>query len=118
MTLLVRLDKNYWPNDDFGHWCPGCNCGHEISVNQKNASGAQWVFNDNFKRPTFSPSINIRVNPPNAKGYQPKLKTRICHYHIKDGLIHFLKDCNHNLRGKVVKMPPIPEGKYLTSTRI
>ena len=32
MAKLVRLDPKYYPNYTFGHWCPGCNYGHEISV--------------------------------------------------------------------------------------
>jgi hypothetical protein len=39
-------------------------------VDTPNRSGAKWSFNGDVERPTFSPSINYRVNlpdlPPNV----------------------------------------------------
>src|SRR6202012_3076274 len=60
MSKLVELDKKYWPQGGYGHWCPGCGYGHEINVDAPNSSGAKWSFDGNFQRPTFSPSINMR----------------------------------------------------------
>jgi hypothetical protein len=74
MSKLVRLNRQYWPNEDFGYWCPGCNSGHEVAVNQKNHSNAQWSFNGDFQRPTFSPSLNLKINTPDmGERYQPRL---------------------------------------------
>lgn len=118
MSKLVRLDPQYWPTEDFGHWCPGCGCGHEIAVTKKNASGASWSYNGDPQKPTFAPSINIKINHPGHQHYRPGLATNVCHYFIRDGKIEFLGDCTHALRGQTVDLPDIPEGKYLTSERL
>jgi len=118
MAKLVKLDKHYYPRGGLGHWCPGCNSGHEIAVDAANHSGARWTFDGNAERPTFSPSINIRVNTPDMKGYQPDHPSSVCHYFIRDGRIQFLGDCTHALKGQTVDLPEIPDGKYLTSERL
>ena len=114
MAKLVKLDPAYWPNGGYGHWCPGCDAGHEINVEKPNYSGAKWSFDGNALRPTFAPSINIRVNMPDMNGYQPGISSRVCHYFIKAGMIEFLGDCTHALKGKTVEMPDVPVGKYFT----
>jgi hypothetical protein len=112
---LVRLDKKYWPPGGYGHWCPGCNSGHEINVDRPNASGAKWTFDGNMDCPTFSPSINLQINPPGNPHYQPDVKSARCHYFIRAGRIQFLPDCTHALAGQTVDLPDIPEGQYLSS---
>lgn len=112
---LVRLSRKYWPRGGFAHWCPGCNSGHEIDTEQYNGSGAKWSFDGNMEEPTFSPSINIRVNPPGHAHYQPDLPSEVCHYFIRAGRIEFLSDCTHTLAGQVVDLPGIPAGKYASS---
>lgn len=32
---------------------------------------------------------------------------KICHSFIKDGMIQFLGDCTHELKGKTVKLPEV-----------
>jgi Family of unknown function (DUF6527) len=118
MSKLVRLDTRYWPEGGYGHWCPGCDSGHEISVDRPNSSGAKWTFNNNRYKPSFSPSINMRINPKGHIHYQPDVASSVCHYFIKDGQIQFLADCTHALAGKTVELPDIPRGKYLTSERL
>lgn len=110
---LVRLDKEYWPRGGYGHWCPGCNSGHEIDTEQSNSSGAKWSFDGDMERPTFSPSINMRW----GKYVDPKYERGggVCHYFIRAGRIEFCGDSTHALAGKTVDLPDIPEGKYLTS---
>lgn len=118
MAKLVRLDKRYYPNEDFGYWCPGCGYGHEIAVSQPNHSNAKWTFDGNFSRPTFSPSLNLVVNPKGHKHHQPALPTSVCHCFIKDGQIQFLGDCTHALKGQTVPMPDVPENAYRTMERL
>jgi hypothetical protein len=119
MSKLCRLDPKYWPLEDFGYWCPGCNCGHEIAVTKKNASNASWTFNGNFQRPTFSPSLNLKINTPDMGArYQPDIASTVCHCFIRDGRIEFLADCTHALRGQTVDLPDIPPGKYLSCERL
>lgn len=119
MSKLVALDKNYWPDGGYGHWCPGCGYGHEINVDVPNSVGAKWSFNGDPKKPTFSPSINMRVNMPDmGKHYQPDIKSTVCHYFIRDGKIQFLGDCTHSLKGQTVDLPDIPDGNYLSCKRL
>jgi hypothetical protein len=118
MSKLVRLDPKYYPLEDYGYFCPGCGYGHEIAVTKKNASGASWSFDGNFQRPTFSPSLNMRVNTPDMKEYQPDVGSTVCHCFIREGKIQFLGDCTHALRGQTVDMPDVPAGKYLGFERL
>lgn len=108
MTKLVRLDPRYWPLDDFGS-------GHEVAVTKPNVSGARWTFDGNAQRPTFAPSINLKINTPDmGKDYRPDRPSTVCHHFIRDGRIQFLADCTHALRGKTVDLPDIPAGRYLS----
>ena len=115
MAKLVRLDPKYWPLDDYGYWCPGCKSGHEIAVTKANPSGARWSFNGDGQRPTFSPSLHLKVNTPDmGPRYQPDIGSTVCHCFIRDGKIQFLGDCTHALRGQTVDLPEIPAGRYLS----
>lgn len=112
---LVRLDPTYWPDGGYGHWCPGCKSGHEINVDKPNASGAKWSFDGNMDAPTFSPSINLQINPKGHKHYQPDVASTVCHYFLRGGELQFLSDCTHDFAGKNVPLPEIPATAYLTS---
>jgi hypothetical protein len=115
---IVRLDTAYWPAGWFGHWCPGCNAPHEISVDTPNGSGAKWTFDGNMERPTFSPSINMRWGN-RVPGQQANFKNGgQCHYFIRNGMIQFCGDCTHELAGKTISLPEIPADTYQTSQRL
>src|SRR5579862_5673300 len=118
MAKLVRLNEHYWPLGGYGHWCPGCKAGHEINVDRPNSQNARWSFDGNFTKPSFSPSINLKVNTPDmGEHYQPDIASTVCHYFIKGGQIQFLGDCSHGLRGKTIELPDIPDGHYVTCER-
>jgi hypothetical protein len=112
---VIRLDTAYWPEGWFGHWCPGCQSGHEIAVTQPLANGAKWTFDGNMERPTFSPSINIRWGKY-AGGNEDH--GGVCHYFIRGGMIEFCGDSTHALAGKTVALPDIPAGTYVTSQHL
>ena len=118
MSKLVRLDPHYWPLSDYGHWCPGCGSMHEIAVTKKNSSGASWTFDGNFSLPTFSPSINRRVNTRDMKEYQPDAGSSVCHYFIRAGKIQYQGDCTHQLRGLTVDLPDFPSDRHLSCERV
>ena len=90
------------------HWCPACQEMHVFALDGKNASGAQWTWDDNIEAPTFSPSMNIRVNAPGPR-HQPDAASSTCHYFLRAGVIEFLGDCTHDMRGQKVALPPLPE---------
>jgi hypothetical protein len=77
---------------DYIFFCPGCRFGHAVFTTKRNCRGAQWTFNGNMERPTFSPSILHDLSKPR------------CHLFITDGMVHFCGDCEHALAGKVVPM--------------
>lgn len=73
--------------------CPGCNSCHYINVDP--TMGAAWQFNGNVDKPTVSPSILVGKD-----GFVPR-----CHSFIKNGMIQFLGDCDHDLKNKTVEIP-------------
>lgn len=134
----IRLDTEHFPKGSVGHWCPGCQSGHEITVApEASANLPRWTFNGDYERPSFTPSINIRVNPREHKHYQPDIAS-MCHYFIKRGgelrdrrvlvdgkppdanksYIDFLPDCTHKLKGTVVELPDLPANVYVTSQHL
>ncbi len=89
---LIRITN---VDGDFTHWCPGCEGLHLINTKRKNQNDAQWNFNGDFERPTFTPSVNIEDGA--------------CHYNITDGIIIFHDARNHVLGGKSVPLTEMPE---------
>ena len=76
------------------HYCEGCRRLHLISVTKPNQySNAQWTFNNDYEKPTFTPSINIVGH---------------CHYFITDGNIMYCGDSTHSLAGLTVPLPNFP----------
>lgn len=73
-------------------FCPGCKEEHQIDTS--------WTFNQNYEKPTFSPSVLW-----NPKHLNPN--KHICHSFVRDGKIQFLSDCTHELAGQTVELPDI-----------
>lgn len=65
-------------------FCPACKCAHVLDN--------RWTFNGNMEKPTFRDSIAI-----NTVGY-------VCHSYVTDGMIQFLADCTHDLKGQTVPL--------------
>lgn len=98
--------------------CPGCGGHHVLPTTP--GHGAQWSWNGNLERPTFSPSVLVRSGhyadgtPPdrcclcaNAREWQKPSFCGVCHSFVRDGRIEFLADCTHALAGQTVDLPPI-----------
>ncbi len=90
MAKIYRTKTSEGSNNYFN--CPGCGITHGFNNN--------WNFNQDYDKPTISPSILVR-------GYSSKGKEIQCHSYITDGNIQFLNDCNHELAGKTVELPEI-----------
>lgn len=88
-------------------WCPGCDGAHAVRV-KGDWPGPLWGYNGNPEAPTFTPSILVTYNGPDAgiDGAPPA----ICHSFVTDGRIQFLGDCTHALANQTVDIPPLPEG--------
>lgn len=77
-------------------FCPGCQEAHGISVQELgNTYPNPWEWNGSEDRPTFSPSILANGSTPEKR----------CHSFVKDGMIQFLDDCWHALKGHTVEIP-------------
>ncbi|WP_111861439.1 DUF6527 family protein [Acinetobacter sp. CFCC 10889] len=83
---------HYFDDGIYEHFCPGCNLLHMIAVDKPFDNGQQWSFNNDMKKPTFSPSINIVGR---------------CHYFIRDGYIEYCMDSQHKLAGKRIELPDL-----------
>jgi hypothetical protein len=70
--------------------CPGCGNWHLFDK--------RWSFNGDLERPTFSPSMLVNANVPGAMR---------CHSFVTDGRIQFLGDCDHELKGQTIDLPPV-----------
>lgn len=70
------------------HWCPGCRLLHSP------AAPAGWSWNEDLERPTFTPEMRHGVQ---------------CHYVLTEGVLQFREDCAHELAGKTVPLPDLPE---------
>lgn len=93
-ATILAYDKG------FVFYCPGCEGNHFVQTTPGNDGEAVWTWNGVHDRPTISPSLLIRYP---ASGDYPAL---VCHLFLRDGLITYLEDCTHPLKGQTV---PIPE---------
>jgi hypothetical protein len=66
--------------------------------------GAAWTFNGDLLNPTFTPSMNEHVNPPNSPHYNPDVATVRCHFFVTAGNIQYQLDCTHSLRGQTLPL--------------
>jgi hypothetical protein len=81
--------------DDSGWliFCPACQVGHKFSK-------GTWTFNGDCARPTFRASMLVR-------GHLGKDRYGVCHSFVTDGMIEFLGDSTHDLRGQTVELPDL-----------
>lgn len=85
-------------------FCPACGNGHCLD--------SRWTFNGDFDKPTFRASLLVRGTVPvtneeadmimRGEPFEPK--PLVCHSFITDGMIQFLDDCTHELRGQTVPL--------------
>lgn len=111
----MKLRRWHWSDDrEFGwaHWCPGCKAVHTFAVDTPQMNGARWAFDGNVDKPTFNPSMLITINAPGHPNYQPGAMSSTCHYFLHEGMIQFLGDCTHELKGQTVPMVDFPEGTF------
>src|SRR3546814_5434913 len=78
-------------------------CSSDLMVRVGDGPGPRWGYNGNPESPTFTPSILVSYNGPDAgrNGAPPA----ICHSFVTDGRIQFLGDCTHALASQTVDLP-------------
>lgn len=99
---------------DYVFFCEGCGCGHGVWTVKRNPNGPVWGFNNNMDAPTFTPSIKVTGTQPITddeharimRGEKIEPRPLCCHLYVKNGMIEYLGDCTHALRGKTVPMTP------------
>jgi hypothetical protein len=81
---------DYHDNGNILFWCPGCKTNHVINNN--------WKITGLKEKPTVSPSVLVQYD------YGKDKNEKRCHLFIKNGMIEYLNDCTHELKGKTVPM--------------
>jgi hypothetical protein len=79
-------------------WCPGCDGVHAFwTKNGPVVDGVEqnWTFNGDGDKPTITPSLDVARNMPDFH----------CHSFVRNGLIEFLSDSHHALKGQTVPIP-------------
>jgi len=87
--------------------CPGCKHAHCYLVESYSRAHPFpngnprpfWDFNGDIFKPTFRASMLIAADlgdPP---------VPYVCHSFVTDGMIQFLDDCTHDLKGQTVEVP-------------
>lgn len=88
-------------------WCPGCNQSHQVRVEGHGA----WGYNNIPELPTFTPSVKVTydANPKASEEFKEWRTERICHSYVTAGMIEFLSDSTHGLKGQTVPLPVFPK---------
>lgn len=100
MPVLKKLYSGEATTDDDAEevslifYCPGCKTHHSYRI--KSGIGRPvWHWNGDMDKPTFAPSLLVNQSRPDSR----------CHLFLRDGMIEFLGDCHHELKGKTVPLP-------------
>lgn len=112
MKLYRELATSDKETPYIAHYCPGCKEMHRFAVDQPQRNGAKWSFDGNVEQPTFNPSMNIRIGPFPAREHHsepPEGGYLVCHYFLHAGILKYLNDCTHELKGQEVPLPDIPD---------
>lgn len=91
MAKVHAILQNGHATFDYAIFCPGCQFGHGFRTTKH----PKWEFNGDMEKPTLHPSLLVRYG---AGGEE------VCHSFIKDGMIQFLDDCTHALKGQTVPL--------------
>jgi len=87
---------------DYQFYCPGCKSHHGVWVKERGENSAQWSYNEDPDKPTFSPSILVRWTRTTDG-----TTDFVCHSFVTNGMIKYLDDCTHELKGQTVELPNI-----------
>lgn len=96
LSPILAKGHKYW------HYCPACESIHGYDD--------RWKWNGNIDRPSFTPSMKMTWS--HWEGEEPP-KENCCHYFVTDGQIIYCGDCTHELVGKTIPMPVIPDNYFL-----
>jgi hypothetical protein len=80
-------------HEQYHYFCKGCGYIHAVGLKE---NGGNHTFNGDLNKPTFEPSLLQNFSPD-----------RICHSFIRSGMIEYLGDCWHALKGQTIELPDI-----------
>lgn len=109
--MIIKRYDAHGGGYGFTFMCPGCEDRHSIRVREgEDGPRPSWTFNGDLERPTFTPSILVTYNGPDAGQVDEdgfRAPPAVCHSYVTDGSIRFLDDCTHPLAGQVVPLPEL-----------
>lgn len=88
----ILMEVKHGDKTDLVFYCPGCRRYHWVQINPM--SKPSWRFNNDFVKPTVSPSIIVKN----------EAEETVCHLFIKAGNLEYMDDCAHDFKALVVPM--------------
>lgn len=79
------MDKVKVEGNLYRIYCEACQSDHSLNNT--------WSFNNDFDKPTFSPSILVTWTLYDSEDVSVK---KICHSFVVDGVWQYLSDCTHD----------------------
>ena len=95
--MITKLTKG----GDLIYWCEGCGHCHCIPAQR-------WNFNGSLESPTLSPSVRHFYRHPETEA-----EITTCHYFLKNGVLEYCGDCQHEFKGTNRKLIDIPDNYNL-----
>ena len=91
----LKLSKKGDGKGGISYWfyCPGCKLAHRFVTK---GNGLNWTFNGDMELPSFTPSLFMQHG-------------KICHLYLTDGDLIFCTDSQHDLAGKTIGLPELPD---------
>ena len=105
ITAIKEMSKLVYNQEENSYYlhCPGCNTTHSIKTgNTDKGSLHVHKFDENFDKPTFSPSVIVDY------GLDGVNNRRVCHFFVTEGRLDY-QNCFHSLRNTSVALQDIPE---------
>ncbi len=97
--MSVELRRTRAGGESWWFWCPGCETHHRfVTKLGEGEEGPVWGFDGNAERPTFTPSLRVRL----GDGAQ-------CHLFLTKGVVRYLSDCTHGLAGQSI---PVQDSRF------
>ena len=84
--------------------CPACMTQHYINIDTD--ISPSWAWNGSHIAPTFAPSINVTLTRKDGTVHSR------CHSFVLAGMIQFLDDCTHALKGQTMPLPEVNVDSY------
>lgn len=84
-------------------WCQGCEHAHHVEL----VGEKRWTFSNDPIQPTIIPSYRAFIPTYDDAGKLVSERT-ICHLFVTSGVIIFLNDCAHALKGQTLPLQPFP----------